>query len=214
MTKDSIDRYLQLTKERPKIFEGDFLYIIKNPEELRQYQEEHGLTLGVVYQSPYHIMVVDLVKDSSGHIFPYERIIPTATQQGVVMIPQYQGKFVLLEQYRHAIREIQVCFPRGFGECDFDPQENARKELREELGADWLTLKFLGELTSDSGLTSGKTSVFVGEISSPSENLREEGIVTLHYLTESQLKQSIAENKIQDSFTLAALSLFWEGKDE
>lgn len=213
MIKDSIDRYILLMEERPQIFEGDVLYIIKNPHELRQYQEDHKISLGVVYQSPYHIMVVDLVTDSSGRIFPYERIIPTVTQQGVVLIPQYQGKFVLLEQYRHAIREIQVCFPRGFGEANFDPQENAKKELMEELGADWLTLKFLGELTADSGLSSGKTSVYVGEISCPMENLKEEGIVKQLYLTESQLKQMIAENKIQDSFTLAALSLFWEGTE-
>lgn len=214
MIKDSIEQYFQLIEERPQLFEGDSLKIIKDEKQIRKYQDELEQPFGVVYQSKYHIMVVDLVQDSSGRIFPYERIIPFSTHPGVVMVPLYQGKFVLLEQFRHAIREKQLCLPRGFGEDDVDITMNAHKELKEELGADWINLKFLGKITGDSGLSSSKAYVYTGEITCPQELVGEEGIERIHCLTTDELKRCIANNEIQDSLTISALNILWQKKDD
>ena len=49
-----------------------------------------------------------------------------------VCVPVFEGRFVLLRQYRHAIREFQYGFPRGFGEAGVSVEENVREEIQEE----------------------------------------------------------------------------------
>lgn len=210
MEQNNIKEYIALTKNRPSLFKGDSLTIIKDPITLHNYQKKSGQKLGIVYQSSYHTVVVDLVKDYDGRIFPYERIIPTTPSQGVVLIPFYEGKFVLLKQFRHAIQDFQFSFPRGFGEDGITPKENAEKELFEELGATWNTINFLGNVTGDSGLSSDKSCVFFGEISLPNPTFGNEGIENIYYLNSKQIKEWVARNEIEDGFTLSALALYWE----
>lgn len=68
----------------------------------------------------------------------------------------------MLKQYRHAIRDYQICFLRGFGEKDVTASENVVKELSEEIGATGVShIRKLGELIPDSGISSNIVSVFL-----------------------------------------------------
>ena len=206
IVKDTLGEYLKLMEERPELFlPSDVIEIVKDRAALAEYSESYGVTLGVLYRSKYNILVVDLV-ESRGTRFPYERIIPAADGRGVVCIPVYCGKLVLLRQYRHATRSEQICFPRGFGEVGLPSYENAKKELSEELGASSRELLKIGELTPDSGLSSCICDVYLCSLESL-ESTYEEGITEYLLISPEDLKIMIECGDIVDAFTLSALQI-------
>ena len=144
-------------------------------------------------------------------MFSYDRLIGTSTGVPVVTIPVYDGKFILIKQYRHSIRSTQYAFPRGFGEDGLSAEENAVKELSEEVGAtfaDDARIKVIGNITADSGITAGKIFVVYCEISSYEEKIGYEEIQKTILLSERELDDWVKRGQIDDGFTLSAYLLF------
>ena len=205
----SIDLYFELMKERPYLFkESEIIKIEMNKKELEKYERENNRSLGLLYRSKFNMLLVDLIKGGTGY-YAYERIVPTSVGSAIVILAKYDNKFVLLKQYRHAIRDYQYALVRGFGEDNTSGEDNAKKELKEEIGAEVLKSEFLGKVASDSGLTSGIVEIYYCEITEP--KLRgEEGIKKIELYTKSELSEKIRNKEITDSFTLAALKLYEE----
>lgn len=205
----SIDLYFELMKERPYLFkESEIIKIEMNKKELEKYERENNRRLGLLYRSKFNMLLVDLIKGGTGY-YAYERIVPTSVGSAIVILAKYDNKFVLLKQYRHAIRDYQYALVRGFGEDNTSGEDNAKKELKEEIGAEVLKSEFLGKVASDSGLTSGIVEIYYCEITEP--KLREEeGIKKIELYTKSELSEKIRNKEITDSFTLAALKLYDE----
>lgn len=201
--------YLQLREERPEAFLPSSQLPIETDEKIvQQYVEETGKKIGVLYQSAYSLLVVDLIQDARGGYFTYERILPAVTTGAVVAAAICEGKFVLLKQYRHALRAYQYAFVRGFGEPGISPAENVKQEIKEETGADILNVQYLGNVVADSGLCGNKADVYLCEVQNIDCQYHYEGIEDLVLLTEDELKVWIQEGKINDGFTLAAYSLY------
>lgn len=201
-------KYKKLMKERPHQFRFcNELEIITDEVLVTEFETNTGRTIGVLYESPYRILVVDLVYDGKTY-FAYERLIPTVDTGAVVIVPIYQGRFVLLSQFRHALRDYQYAFPRGFAEEGFSAEENCEKELREELGCEAKKVEFLGNVVSDSGLRGDKANVYLCEIESYEEKQGYEGIDTVIELSMKELQSYIAEGKINDGFSLAAYAMY------
>lgn len=211
MSISTITNYMELMTQRPQLFTSHTLEIQKDPALLQEYVEKTGTLLGVVYRSKYHTMLVDLVRGEDGNYFPYERIVQTSIGKSVVLVPIFEEKFILLKQYRHALQETQLSFPRGFGEDHLSAEENAAQELKEELGAAWTSLHSLGEVVADSGLSSNKASVFYGTITPPKLEA-EEGIQELLSVSLQEMETLIREGAINDGFTLSAFSLYSQRK--
>ena len=205
----SIDLYFELMKERPYLFkESEIIKIEMNKKELEKYERENNRRLGLLYRSKFNMLLVDLIKGGTGY-YAYERIVPTSVGSAIVILAKYDNKFVLLKQYRHAIRDYQYALVRVFGEDNTSGEDNAKKELKEEIGAEVLKSEFLGKVASDSGLTSGIVEIYYCEITEP--KLREEeGIKKIELYTKSELSEKIRNKEITDSFTLAALKLYDE----
>ena len=205
---NAINEYFELMKKRPEAFlPSKEIEIVTDREVLESYVKETGKELGVVYKSPYNTLVVDLVKAGDRH-FRYERIIPSALGRGTVCVSVYNGKFVLIRQYRHPIRAYQLGFVRGFGEDGLCAVENAKKELSEELGATVKAAKALGEVAADSGLSFGIADVVLCELSSYETQKGHEGIVSSVELSFDELKEKISSGEINDGFTLSAVALY------
>ena len=66
----------------------------------------------------------------------------------------------------------------------------------------------IGNITADSGITSGKISVVYCEISSYEEKIGYEEIQKTILLSGRELDDWIKRGRIDDGFTLAAYSLF------
>lgn len=184
---------------------------VNQPEtvaELMRLEEIYNYHFGIVYESPYNRLIVDPVVADDGSLFPYERIMPT-NQDGVVILTRYEGKYLLLHQFRHAIRRDQYAFPRGFSDPGCTPEQDVRRELREELGADLVDEpREIGRIVSDSGLTGGCVHVFWAEIEHYEQHPDAEGIRNVVLLEQAELDEWVRAGKIDDGFTLSALALF------
>lgn len=154
------------------------------------------------------MMVVDLIKGENGTHFCYERLLPMVQKGAIVSVPVFEGKFVLLRQYRHAIRDFQYGFPRGFGEAGVSVEENVRKEIQEELNAEVTNMQHLGQVVADSGVVSNKVDIYFCSVTEPMLKLGYEEIEKIQLLTEDELDTWIAEEKITDGFTLAGYSMY------
>lgn len=206
-------RYKELMQERPEFFENNGqLVIITDERSVETFERQNGRSVGVTYESPFHLMVVDLVEGPGGSRFAYERLIPKNGEGAVVAVPVYDGRLVLLNQYRHSLRRSQYAFPRGFGEAGISPADNVKKELREELGAEVRSCRQLGTVVADSGINGNETSVFLCELENVELKYQHEGIEELVMLTEDELADWIAGGRIDDGFTLAAFCLYRSGK--
>lgn len=202
-------RYQEIRRERPNDFiDNGQLSILTDEEVIEDFEQQHNRTIGVVYKSQYNLMVVDLVKDTNGAVFAYERLLPTVPKGAVAAIPIYGGKFVLLNQYRHALRRTQYAFPRGFAENAISPEENVLKELKEELGENVKAYRQIGSVVADSGISGNKISIFICEMENVELKYQYEGIESFVILSESEMATWIREGKIDDGITLAAFSLY------
>ena len=205
---DGIEEYFSLMRQKPELFVPSDVYpIVTDRAVLEAFQRESGKRVGVLYKSCFNTLVVDLVGGEGGY-FTYERVIPTSNECGVVCVPVMDGKFLLLRQYRHPIRERQLCFPRGFGEDGISPEENAKKELWEETGAIAKHCAYIGSLTPDSGLIGAGCRVFLCFVDSLKEEALVEGIENTLWLDERELEEKIKKREINDGFTLGAYMLY------
>lgn len=155
--------YFDLMQERPNAFtQSPVLSIVTDKQRMLAFMESTNKQLGVVYKSPFHLMVVDLVAGVNGQDFAYERLLPTVEKGAVVCLVEYNNKIVLERVFRHAIRKEQLELPRGFGEPNISGPDNVIKECREELSAtiDRNSIKFLGTVVADSGCLAGSADVY------------------------------------------------------
>lgn len=214
-------RYLQLREERPSAFLAGPLEIITDTKIVDRFAEETGRELGVLYESSYHLLVVDLVRQSSPEergperYFAYERLLPAVERGAVVSVPMYGDRFVLLRQFRHAIRNPALSFPRGFGEAGLSAEENLVKELREELGAAEVTdVRLLGTVNSDSGILGNQAEVFFCRVDRLQIVQGYEEIEACVLLAEDELRALIRSGEIRDGFTLSAFTLYLAAQTE
>ena len=211
-----IQRYIQFieTNRTESVVTQSTVYPIADVKDnnvvrkLLRLEELFHHKYGLVYQSAWHTLLVDPIALGKGNYFPYERIMQSKGD-GVVMVTKHNGDYVLLKQFRHAIRREQYSFPRGFAESNSTPQENAERELKEEIGA-IITKEpvFLGRITPDSGLTGGFVYVFMFDVDEYSELSGQEGIKEIIKVTEAELIKMILKGQIDDGFTLGAYQLY------
>ncbi len=118
------------------------------------------------------------------------------------------GKILLVNQYRYLVEEEVLEFPCGVLEENYEPAENAQKELREETGYEAGKLHFVGKFIPYSGVSDEISYVFIAE------NLKENPLPAdeteefeLVELTVKELDEMISSNKIKDGMTLAAWTI-------
>lgn len=205
---DSWKKYTEIMKERPEEFrQSEFINIVLDEQEFKEYYSQNKKSIGFIYESEYNILLVDLIKEN-GMYYTYDRFLPKVREGAVLIIPRYDDKFILLDQYRHSLRDFQLAFPRGFGSEGQSAQENALKELKEELGAEIKSLKYIGMVAGDSGISGRKAAIYLSDVSTYRLNYKYEGIKDIITLSEEELNHKIENNEIDDGFTLAAYCLY------
>ena len=216
-----LEKYLKMIDEYPSLFVDDdsLIKIIKDETVIRNWQVDHRKTLiekslpqewadiGIVLEDPYNIIVRDLVRFPDGNMNGYGRSIATASLkggQGVVVLPVYQGKILLLHQYRHAPRQWHYHVPLGYGEPNIPASENARKEIEEETGGRIVELVSLGKMFANVGYEAVPAYMFYAKLDAIGVPEINEGIESFVWLTVEELEEWIADEKITDGFTIAA----------
>ena len=125
---------------------------------------------------------------------------------GVVVLTVIKDKILLLKIDRKGTNRQEIEFPRGCSEPSQSPEENAYRELQEEIGAIPKNLIFLGNSIADTAWGTGDVYLFYAEVDQIGNLQEEEGIKEYFLVTFSELLDLIKDNKIHDGFTLSAIT--------
>lgn len=212
-----IEGYFALMKAQPEQFAPSELYpICTDRRELLAFEEATGRPAGLVFDNlPYYQTVADLILGEPPYL--YGRVIyPDSSVGGTVMVPLLETaegpRYGLLQVYRHSIRGLSGGeFPRGYQCQGISPEENAKKELWEELAIppEQVTgLTFLGRTRPDTGLSGAMVSIYLARVAAPSApTLGYEGITGLEWLSRAELLRRLREGQITDGLTQSAALL-------
>lgn len=216
----SLDDYLAFAKSHPDLFvnppHGGF-EILLDEGEIREVEAQTAQRLakkglprkwaevGIAYRDQYLFVLRDAVRFPGGFLGSYIRIVGDEDKTpGVVVLPHYKEKVLLLRHFRHATRTWHLELPRGFGMKGLSSEEMALKELQEEIGGTASRLLSLGQIHPDTGMTSECDELFFAEVESYSDAEVFEGIIEILPTAVPELEHLIRENEITDGFTIAA----------
>lgn len=213
------DRYARLREARPELFAnppGAASEILTDPAEVTRAEAADAARLaaagepafmaetGVVYADPYGMIVRDAVRRAGGY-GTYRRFLAPDDAPGVVILPRHRGDVVLVRHFRHPTRDWHLEIPRGYGTPGSDPAEDARRELREEIGTDAATLTDLGLAYADTGLIGTPVRLFQAELAGPpTATDPEEGISAVELVSPAEFAALIRDDRITDGFTINA----------
>lgn len=194
--------------------------IVDSKNEIIQWQENRLLELeekkspsewaniGVVFDDSFVVILRDLVEFPSGfrngYIRLYNRAYLEGGAAGVVMLPEMDGKLLLMHQFRHATRSWHWEVPRGFGEPGVQAEDQARAEIEEEIGGEIAELTNLGLYFNNTGLEGNPIYLFLAKMSSVGEPKLKFGVDKFIWVSVPELEKMIAEGDITDGFTIAA----------
>jgi ADP-ribose pyrophosphatase len=218
------DRYNALRRQWPELFDNpaDFPFtILFEPSQVTAAEDAQRTSLaahgqpeswartGVVYEDPYLIVARDAVRFPGGFLGTYVRAIPATGAVGAVVLPVLDDQVVLLDHARHATRTSHLEVPRGFGEPGVAAADQARQELREEIGAEAVSLTDLGLFHANTGMSSDVTQLFMAEIRALGTPQAAEGITEVRLYPAHEVAQLIKTGQITDGFTIAAFTRAW-----
>lgn len=161
--------------------------------------------VGIAFQDQYMLLLRDAVRFPDETLGTYIRFVDDGEGvPGVIVLPLYQGQVLLLRHFRHATRTWHLEVPRGFGMKGMTSEENAQRELTEEIGATVSRLVSLGQVYPDAGASTEYNELFYAEVESYGNVESYEGISELLPVSLADFESLIRENKITDAFTIAA----------
>ncbi len=216
--------YSKLIKSFPDLFanETGSIKIILDSADIKEWKEKRINSLkekslppewadiGVICKDPYVLILRDLVEFPggyrNGYIRLYNRAYIEGGAAGVVILPEKDGNFLLMHNFRHATRQWHWEIPRGFGEPGVKAEDQAKAEIKEEIGVEpeHVNLVALGTLYNNTGLEGNPIDLFLAYVSTYGIPNEEIGTDELRWVTVSELEQMIADGDITDGFTIAA----------
>ena len=117
------------------------------------------------------------------------------------------NKIVLVRQYRHAADIISLEIPGGVVEPGEDPQDGVKRELLEETGYSFESCELIATLYPNPATSDNRTFTYLltGGIKTQEQDLDEHEILNVEEYTIAEVKQMLADNKIDQSLHAAAL---------
>jgi ADP-ribose pyrophosphatase len=214
--------YKSIIKDRPDLFKNEnaLIRILLDENEVQAWQSVRRKNLaeksqpqgwadiGMVFNDPNIVILRDFVEFPNGYRNGYIRIYNHAYLEGgaagVVVLPEKDGKLLLIQHYRHATRMRHWEIPRGFGESGIDAETQAKVEIKEEIGGEAAELFNLGILYNNTGLEGNPINLFLARMASVGEMEIQEGIENPIWVSVSELEKMIADGDITDGFTIVA----------
>jgi ADP-ribose pyrophosphatase len=216
----TLAEYLAFARANPERFvnppEGGFTILLGEDEireveaQMAQKLEAKGLPaewaqVGIVYQDQYDMILRDAVRFPGGALGTYIRFIGNMDSgPSAIVLPLYQGQVLLVRRFRHATRTWHLEIPIGPGVKGLSGEENARRELVEELGATTSRLVPIGTLEEGPGLTETPAELFYAEVESYGEINTHEGITEVLQVAVPEFERMMRDSEITDSFTIIA----------
>lgn len=214
--------YFVLTEKHAELLnnENTPFQILLNDSEIIAWQENRKTQLeekslpsewaeiGAVFDDPYVVILRDLVEFPggfrNGYIRLYNRAYLEGGAAGVVMLPEMDGKLLLMHQFRHATRSWHWEVPRGFGEPGIKARKQAKAELEEEIGGKIAKFTNLGLYFNNTGLEGNPIHLFLVKMASIGKPKLKFGVDRFKWVSVVQMERMIEKGSITDGFTIAA----------
>lgn len=162
-----------------------------------------------VYRSPWLSVREDNVRFPDGSTGIY-----SVVDKGdfVVVLPEQDDGFWLVEQFRYPVGRREWEFPQGGWPrgATGTAQELAAAELREETGLQAGALVHLGRLYAAYGYSSQSYDVFLASeltAGAPQRESTEQDMVH-RWLPSTEIRRMIAAGELRDAHSVAALALY------
>lgn len=160
-------------------------------------------------EAVYHGRVFDVLRERVQ--YPDGRIadVDLVRHAGAVAIlpMDADGNLVLIRQYRHAIGAMFLEIPAGSLEAGEEPEDCARRELREEIGMAPGWLRQLGAFYPAAGYTDELLRIFLaGELMADALEGDEDELIEIERFSPERVLEMAATGEIQDAKTLIALA--------
>ena len=215
-------RYDALRAARPDAFQNpdpNGIVILTDENEVRAAEQEIAARMveqdwpadwsraGLFYEDPWIYVTRDVVRFPSKDLGTYHHVIMKGGSDGVVILPMFEGKVVLIRHFRNGLRNWAVEVPRGAPTKDMSSDDNARLEIIEEIQGRISRLEYLGPMHNNNGLVSETMQVYFAELSEIGDPNLSEGIDAVIQRTPVEFESMIAQGQITDCHTIVAYSL-------
>jgi len=155
-----------------------------------------------IYKSKVISLVEEKVQKPDGGSYTH---LSVKHPGAVVIIPQESdGSLLVLEQYRHSVRDTLLEFPAGTINVGEDPKFCAERELEEEVGkkaSDWIDL---GTLYPAPGFCNERQFIyFARNLAEGVSNLDEDEILNVRRMTISEVEDAIQNGAMIDGKSIA-----------
>lgn len=212
MLRKSLDTYIQLRVKRPGLFRGLFTgQIVTDEETIKDYARKNNVLIGVVYENETICLVVDLLrefaKDGTVLYHTEERIIQKDDVERFVVVPKYNGKYAMINRYKHTIQDYSLEFPSGIIDPKMTLMENLEEELQGQLRISSVSnIADIGAVCPDVMICTERIRVLTCDISKP-RNLNKDGLMDGCLLSLSEIISLINSGTLTDAVTLAVRQL-------
>ncbi|MEO5337689.1 MAG: NUDIX hydrolase [Magnetospirillum sp. WYHS-4] len=161
--------------------------------------------LGLREENQFWRVIRDPVRFPDGHVGTYHRVVVRPEYlPAVSALPLLGDKIVLIRIFRHPLRAFLLETPRGFGTPGLSPEEGARLELEEEIGAKITEMIDLGQAYLSSGLSDEVAAFFLARLESVGLPEKAEAIRDILTVSVPEFEAMASDGRITDSFTLIA----------
>ncbi|RYG01190.1 MAG: NUDIX hydrolase [Chitinophagaceae bacterium] len=118
-----------------------------------------------------------------------------------------EGKIILVRQYRYAADIVSLEVPGGVIDGDESPETAIKRELLEETGYSFTSCKQIATLYPNPATSDNKTFTFLltGGVKTHDQHLDEHEILNVEEYTVEEVRELLAENKIDQALHVAAL---------
>ena len=220
--REQLRRYLELADQHPDWFVNPpnaAFAIVLDEEEISQTEERQARRLtaaglsadfarvGVVYEDQYLLLLRDAVRFLDGARGTYIRFAEDLnTPGGVAVLPVYEGKILLIRHFRHATRDWHLEIPSGGCQPGSTSEQDARRELEEEIGGVARRLVSLGAFHGDVGMGGGTMALFYAELERYGATETIEGITDIVPVTPAEFGALIREGRMTTAMPIAAFT--------
>ena len=130
----------------------------------------------------------------------------------VMVIPVYQGAFVMVRQWRHGTQTLTTEFPGGVIDAGESPAAAAERELLEETGFKAARLIPLGCVSPNAALFKNRFHVYLAEelIPTGEQDLDDDELLTYRLIPEDEALAAYGSGEYIHALMGTALALYFQ----
>lgn len=132
----------------------------------------------------------------------------------VMVIPEKDGKFLMVKQFRHGENALSVEFPGGVIDAGENPADAAKRELEEETGYKAGKLIKLGEVNPNPALFSNHFHIYLAEdlIETGVQHLDHDEMINYIELDKKEVLDAMGSVQFPHALTATALCLYLKNR--